>query len=160
MSVNKIGILILFLISSLCFSQNKDVYFLLDKNNPIYVVPGLFDNKLDYINLTIRKEYEYHEKKVKEAKKNGTYSYDKESGRDNLNISVPTMEFRILSKERIVLDKCQLQKLRWVDFDWLESESWKPLAGKESDFKNIHFLNKLDNDIYMSYKVGRTITVP
>lgn len=31
-------------------------------------------------------KYEYHQKKVEEAKKTGKYNFDPESGRDNLNI--------------------------------------------------------------------------
>ena len=102
MSVTKYIVFFIFLFSSfLSFSQKKeDVYFVMNKNNDKYIITGNLNNLTDYITIYNRKEYEYHQKKVKEAKKKGTYYFNSESGRDNLNIHVSKLTFEIISKKK------------------------------------------------------------
>jgi hypothetical protein len=91
----KIKILLFFILfTNLSFSQKKqDVYFLLKKNSNKYLIAADFNKKIEHITLFKKKEYLLHKTKVKEAKKNGTYEYNHESGRDNLKIHVPKLKF-------------------------------------------------------------------
>ena len=109
MNVNKLYIIFL-LVPFFCFSQKEkeDVYFLLDNNHSEYILStsqGKIKTKGQYSNfgiiyLTNKKQYVVHQKKVKEAKANGTYEFDPESGRDNLNMDVFSFEFSVISKRK------------------------------------------------------------
>lgn len=95
-------IITLFFLSSILYSQTKeDVYFILEENSNEYSISYLMSGKeILIIFLSNRREYEYHQKKVKEAKKKGTYYFNSESGRDNLNIHVSKLTFEIISKKK------------------------------------------------------------
>lgn len=158
MNVNKIILLFFILFSFHSFSQKKeDVYFFLEKNNPEYITPGIFDDKLDYINLVSRKEYEYHQKKVKEAKRKGKYYFDPNSGRDNLEIRVPTLTFEIISKKKIKITDYEMSKLKLIDYDWIKNNAWKKIGKQPHNFKDIYFVYKIEKDSFISYKVGMTL---
>ncbi|MCG8892745.1 hypothetical protein G1K97_03360 [Tenacibaculum finnmarkense] len=135
----------------------------MSKNNDKYFITGKFASFTDYITVYNKKEYEYHQQKVKEAKEKGEYSFDPEGGRDNLNISISKLTFEILSKKKVTIDHCDTHQLKIVDYNWLLTEGWKQINGKEPDtgkplsFKDIYFLSKIDKDKYTSYKVGVTI---
>ena len=152
---------LLCLISFLSFSQKKDAYFLLDKNNPEYVIPSISGSKENllkkqFIKLKDRKEYVKHQKAVKKAKEKGTYYYDPESGTDNTGVKVSHLEYEILSKKVIQLNSSALKQKRTVDYNWILEESWKPINPRlhKVDFKNLYFLYKLKGDTYVSYKVS------
>lgn len=158
MNVNRIIILVFLFISFQSFSQKKeDVYLLLDKNNSEFITPGIFNEKLDYIDLVSRKEYEIHQKKVKEAKNKGTYFYDQNSGRDNLDSKVPSLTFEIISKRKIKITHYEMSKLKLIDYNWIKNNGWKKIGKLPHDFKDIYFLYKIEKDTYISYKVGMTL---
>ncbi len=156
-------IITLFFLSSILYSQKKDVHFLMNKKNDNYLITGELDSFTDYITIYNRREYEYHQKKVKEAKKKGTYYFNSESGRDNLNIHVSKLTFEIISKKKITIEHCDFHQLELVDYNWLLTEGWKQIngryieTGKPLSFKDIYFLSKVGKDKYISYKVGVTI---
>lgn len=144
--------------SCLSFSQQKqDVYFLIDEKNPKYIIPGIFNKSFNHINIFEREKYQYHLKSVKEAKKNGTYEYNSESGRDNLKIKVPTLTFKVISISEIKLSDCELKKLKLIDYDWLNKNSWKKIGKQPYNFKDIYFLYHTSKNEYISYKVDLTI---
>ncbi len=166
MSVNKpIVLTIILCYSFLAISQNqkKDVHFLMNKKNDNYLITGELDSFTDYITIYNRKEYEYHQKKVKEAKKKETYYFNSESGRDNLNIHVSKLTFKIISKKKITIEHCDFHQLKPVDYNWLLTEGWKQINGRDIEtgkplsFMDIYFLSKINKDKYISYKVGVTI---
>lgn len=158
----KIINLLFFLSNAFCFSQNKqDVYFVMDENNAKYHVSYLIQNEeIGFIFLSDRKEFEHYQKKVKQAKKNGTYFYSPESGRDNLGIYVSKFALKVKNKEQLKLGHSDLKKLRLVNYNWILSEGWKQINGKDIvtgkplSFKNIYFLHKIKKDKYISYKVA------
>lgn len=135
----------------------------MNKNNDKYIITGNLNNLTDYITIYNRKEYEYHQKKVKEAKKKGTYYFNSERGRDNLNIHVSKLTFEIISKKKKIIEHCDFDQLKIVDYKWLLTEGWKQIngrdieTGKPLNFKDIYFLHKIDRNEYLSYKVGVTI---
>ena len=150
---------------NLTFSQKKeDVYFIMNKNNNEYIISHLMHGKdIGLIILSNREEYEYHQKKAKEAKEKGKYTFDPEGGRDNLNIHVSKLTFKIKSKKKVTIRHHDFYKLKIVDYNWLLTEGWKQINGKEPktgkplSFKDIYFLSKIDKEIYISYKVGGTL---
>lgn len=156
---------IIFFYSFFTFSQKKeDVYFIMNKNNEEYVISHLMHGKdIGIIILSNRKEYEYHQKKVKEAKEKGTYDWDPEGGRDNLNIHVSKLIFKVKSKKKVIIEHCDFHQLKIVDYNWLLTEGWKQINGKEPDtgkplsFKDIYFLHKIGKEKYISYKVSVTV---
>ena len=155
----KIGIIFLFC-TFISFSQKKqNVYFILEDDNPQYSISHIMfgEKTIGFINLSNRKEYEHYQKKIKEAKKRGEYYFDPEGGADNLNIKVSKLTFEILSRKKIKLEKGTLTKLKLVNYKWLNKNSWKPIAKQPYNFKDIYFLSKIDNNNYISYKVGVTI---
>lgn len=155
--VKDLMVLLLFCAIS-SFSQKKeDVYFLLDKNNCEYLTPGIFDDKIDFINIVNRKEYEYHQEKVKEAKSKGLYYFDPESGRDNLGIHVPKLTFEIISRKQLTLTTTELSNLKLIDYTWIKENSWKKIAKQPYNYRNIYFLHKTDTNKYIRYHVGLTI---
>ena len=159
MNVNR-GILVVFIFYSiLSISQNKkNVYFELKNDNSEYAINNImFGKKIGFINLLNKKEYEYHQKKVKEAKDRGDYYFDPASGRDNLNIKVSKLTFEIISREKKILSRCEIKKLNLVDYNWIINNSWKRIAKQPYDFKDIYFLQEIENDNYELYKVGVTI---
>lgn len=167
MNANRKNILIsIFLMCSFfVFSQErKDVYFILDENDTMYFITGQFNLNRKFITIYDREQYEYHQKKVKEAKAQGTYEWDPDSGRDNLDVHVSKLIFKVLSKKEIELDDYDIHTLKLVDYKWLNTEGWKQINGKELEtgkplsFKDIYFLYKIDKNKYISYKVGVTIT--
>ncbi len=95
--------------------------------------------------------------KVKEAKKNGTYKYNPESGRDNLKIKVPTLTFEVISIKEIEISDCKLKELKIIDYNWIQNNSWKKIAKQPYNFKDIYFLYKTKNNSYISYKVELAI---
>ncbi|QTE21313.1 hypothetical protein [Polaribacter cellanae] len=107
--------------------------------------------------LSNRKEYEYHQMKVKEAKEKGNYSFDPEGGRDNLKIKVPTLTFQVISMKEVVITDCEISRLKLIDYQWIQNNSWKKIAKQPYDFKDIYFLYKKEKNNYVSYKVGLTI---
>lgn len=161
--------LLLFMITTFCslivFSQEKkDVYFILNDKDSFYALSYImYDKKEGIIILSNRKEYEYHQSKIKEAKKNGTYYFDSESGRDNLNISVSNLAFKVLKNKKIKMNDDDFYKIKMVDYNWLLTEGWKQINGKDVktekplSFKDIYFLKKISIDKYVSYKVGITM---
>lgn len=159
MNVNKITIFVFLLISFQSFSQkNEDVYFVVKNADPHYSISYImYGEVIGYINLLSRKEYEIHQKKVKEAKNKGTYFYDPNSGRDSLGIKVPTLTFEIISKMKIKITDNEMSNLKLVDYNWIKLNAWKKIGKQPHDFKNIYFLYKMKNDTYTSYKVGMTI---
>ncbi len=159
MNVNKNSIFFIALFYTIfSFSQKKDVFFLIEKNNNKYVNVSIFNKSLKYITLFQRKEYEQHKEKVREAKKKGTYSYNPESGRDNLKIHVPKLTFRIISKKEVKLSEEEISKLNLIDYDWITKNSWKKIAKQPSNFKNIYFLYKeRGKEKKFSYKVELTM---
>lgn len=159
MNVNKSLLVVFILHSIFSFSQNKkDVYFVLKDDNSEYAINHImFGEKVAFINLLNKKEYEYHQKKVKDAKDKGVYHFDPESGRDNLNIKVSKLTFKILSREKKSISKCEIKKLNVVDYNWIINNSWKKIAKQPHDFKNIYFLNSIGKDNYELYKVAVTV---
>lgn len=158
MNVNKFMLLAFFVFSIQTFSQKKDVYFVIRNADSQYSISSImFDKEIGYINLLSRKEYEFHQQKVIEAKKKGTYYYDPNSGRDNLGIKVPTLTFEIISKKKIKITDNEMSNLKLVDYDWIRHNAWKKIGKQPHDFKNIYFLYKMEKDTYISYKVGMTI---
>jgi len=164
MSVNKLYLFFL-LIPFFCFSQKEkeDVYFLLGRKNLEYVIPNNF-KKIgigDILNVYDKKEYEAHQKRVKEAKVNGAYEFDPESGKDNLNMNVFSFEFKVISKKKRKLNSCELNKLNLVDYAWIKENSWKPINREvyKVDFKDLYFIYKIKENEYLFYKVGITVTV-
>ncbi|MDO7138987.1 hypothetical protein [Algibacter lectus] len=158
MNVNKSLLIVFMLCSIFSFSQNKkDVFFICKNDNNEYFIAGKFDEDRDYITVYNREEYEYHQKKVKEAKNKGEYHFDPASGRDNLNMKVSKLTFEIISREKKLLSKCEIKKLNLVDYNWIINNSWKKIAKQPCDFKNIYFLHEIKNGNYESYKVGVTI---
>ncbi|KAB1159376.1 hypothetical protein F7018_03430 [Tenacibaculum aiptasiae] len=163
MNANKL-LYIIFFYSVFTFSQNKeDVYFIMNnKKSNKYLIIGELDVLTNYITVYNKKEYDYHQKKVKEAKEKGTFEWDAEGGRDNLNIHVTKLTFVILSKKKITIEPCKFYQLKIVNYNWLLTEGWKQINGKEPDtgkplsFKDIYFLYKIDKNKYISYKVGVT----
>ncbi|MCI2230531.1 hypothetical protein MC378_15250 [Polaribacter sp. MSW13] len=156
MNANKYFITIFIFYCTFSFSQKKeDVYFILKENNSQYLITANFNQDLEYITLFRRKEYELHKKKVKEAKKNGIYEYNPDSGRDNLKIKVPKLTFEIISKNKI--SECEFLNLKLIDYKWILNNSWKKIAKQPYDFKDIYFLHKIKDGKYISYKVGLTI---
>lgn len=150
--------------SMFIFSQEKEnVYFIMDKNNDQYLITGKLNRFSDYITIYNRKEYNYIKAKVKEAKKKGEYSFDPESGKNNLNLNISKLTFKIKQKKNLNIDYCNLSKLRIVNYNWLLSEGWKQINGKDPitggplNFKNIYFLTKIDEQNYIAYKVGMTV---
>src|SRR5690606_38438423 len=103
MNVNKIVFLIMLSHSIISFSQKKeDVYFVLEDVNSEYAINNImYGEKIGFIILLNKEEYQYHQKKVEEAKKNGSYHFDPASGRDNLNIKVRKLTFEVLAAERL-----------------------------------------------------------
>jgi hypothetical protein len=159
MDVNK-NILIMFMFYSIfSFSQKKlDVYFVLNDDNSEYVINSImFNEKIIFINLLNKKEYQHYQKKVREAKEKGTYDFDLESGRDNIEINVSKLTFEIISREEKLLSKCEIEKLNLVDYNWILNNSWKKIANQPYDFKNIYFLDEIKSGNYKKYKVGVTI---
>lgn len=167
MNVSKHVILNIVLFNSLfLFSQKKqDVYFIMNKDNHKYIILGKLNKflKSDIITVYDRKEYEYHQKKITEAKKKGKYYFDHEGGRDNLKIHVSKLTFEIKEKKSMSISHCELHKLRIIDYKWLLTEGWKQINGKDIttgkplSFKNIYFLSRIDKEEYISYKVGVTV---
>ena len=159
MNVNKKIIMIFFiLLATQTFSQMKeDVYFLLEDNHTEYFVPRPFDKNLDYITVFSRKEYEMRKNKIEEAKRNQLYYYNPESGRDNLKIKVPKLTFKVKSSNKILLKDFEISSLKLIDFDWIKNNSWKKIAKQPYDFKDIYFLYKVNENEYVSHKVGLTI---
>ena len=166
-NINKF-ILFFILTSFSSFSQKKDVYFLLNETHKEYILftsPGKISvhgkySKFKNINLTNRKEYMRHQKKVKEAKKNGTYSYSPECGCDNLKMPVSSLEFSVISRKKIKLSHYDLHKLNLVDYKWIKENSWKPINRKyyKVNFKDLYFLYKISENKYVSFKVGITLS--
>ncbi|WP_156100636.1 hypothetical protein [Gillisia sp. Hel_I_29] len=159
MNANKYVSLIFILYSFVSFSQKKeDVYFVLENGSSEYTINNIMlCEKIRYINLLNKKEYEYHQKKIKEAKKNGTYYFDPESGRDNLKIKVSKLTFEIISKEEIKIKEDEIKKLNLVDYNWIQTTSWKKVAKQPVEFKDIYFLKKSNKNTYILYKVEVTI---
>lgn len=158
-NVNKVVLLLVLTHSIFSFSQKKeDVYFILENDDPEYVINHLmYGEKIGFINLFNRKDYEYHQTKVKEAKNKGEYYYNPESGRDNLNIKVLKLTFKVLSRKKIRITNDYIEKLNLVDYNWILENSWKKLGNQPYDFKDIYFLYQMDQNEYISYKVGVTI---
>lgn len=159
MNVNKIVLFALLIYSAYSFSQKKqDVYFFLDKNSDQYTLQYIMHNKdIGYINLLSRKEHEYHKKKVKEAKKKGTYRYSADSGRDNLKIKVPKLTFEVILQKKIRLNESEINQFKLINYEWIKNNSWKKIAKQPYDFKDIYFLRKESENTYISYKVALTI---
>lgn len=162
MNVNKFCVILL-LIPFFCFSQKKDAYFLVDKDHSEYIIPNDL-NKTEIsniINIYDREKYESRQKKIKEAKVNGTYEWNPESGRSNLGAPIFSFEFKVISKEKIQITHCESHDLNLVDYDWIKKHSWKPINREVYDvnFKDLYFLLKIKEDEYISYKVGITFTV-
>lgn len=159
MNVNKILLVVFILNFTISFSQEKkDVYFILEEVNSEYAFNKImFDRKIGFINLYNKEEYEYHQKKVKEAKDKGEYYFDPNSGRDNLNIKVSKLTFEIISIEKSLVPKCEKKKLNLVDYNWILSNSWKKIAQQHIDFKDIYFLYETKKDYYQLFKVEVTI---
>lgn len=158
MNVIKIVLLIMLSHSIISFSQKKeDVYLVLNNADLDYYIAGNFDLNRTYITIYNREEYQYHQKKVEEAKKNGSYHFDPASGRDNLNIKVRKLTFEVLAAERLKASSCEIDRLNLVDYEWILNNSWKKIAKQDYVFKDIYFLKKIDDNEYVSYKVGITI---
>ncbi|WP_163518136.1 hypothetical protein [Gelidibacter japonicus] len=159
MNVNKIVFLIMLSHSIISFSQKKeDVYFVLEDVNSEYAINNImYGEKIGFIILLNKEEYQYHQKKVEEAKKNGSYHFDPASGRDNLNIKVRKLTFEVLAAERLKASSCEIDRLNLVDYEWILNNSWKKIAKQDYVFKDIYFLKKIDDNEYVSYKVGITI---
>ncbi|NLP59348.1 hypothetical protein [Lutibacter sp. B1] len=158
MNANNFFLILFLLHSTLSFSQKQvDVFFVLEKENTDYLFTGNLDENINYITLFNRKDYEFHRKKVIEAKKEGKYFFDKESGTDNLNINVSKLTFEIISSKKIELTNCNLNNLKLVNYKWLNENSWKKIAKQPYDYKNIYFLYKIKENVYKSYKVGLTL---
>ncbi len=155
MTVNKLYIVLLF-IPFFCFTQKKDVYFLLDKNHPTYIIPYDFKKTLHKIILSNRNEYEQREVKKAEDKKKGTYT-----GYAELDEApfVSTMEFTVISRKKIELTVCEFQILNLVDYKWIEKNAWKKIGQQTSDFKDIYFLYKEKDKSYILYKVDMTVSI-
>lgn len=158
MNIHRFALLLLFTHSIYSFSQAKeDVYFILNDSDKEYRFYGNLDLERDYITLYNRKEYEYHQKEVEEAKNKGTYYYDPESSRDNLGINVSKLTFEVLSSKRLILSESDIKKLNIVDYKWILGNSWKKIAKQPYDFKDIYFLYSIEGNQYIQYKVGVTI---
>ncbi|WP_027127523.1 hypothetical protein [Gelidibacter mesophilus] len=117
----------------------------------------MFGEKIGFINLLNKKEYDYHQKKVEEAKNDGDYYFDPASGRDNLDIQVSKLTFEVMTTEEIKLSNNEIEKLNLVNYNWILNNSWKKIAREPYDFKDIYFLKHIDNNDYVKYKVGVTI---
>jgi hypothetical protein len=158
MNVNRIVLLLVLTHSIFSFSQKKgDVYFVLKDTDKDYFIAGNFEVNRDYITIYNREEYEYHQKKVEEAKKKDAYEFDPESGRDNLNIKVSKLIFEVISREKIEITECEIKSQNLVDYNWILNNSWKKIAKQPYDFKDIYFLYQIDKNEYLSYKVGVTV---
>ncbi|MFD0834668.1 hypothetical protein ACFQ0I_02745 [Mariniflexile aquimaris] len=159
MNANKFLIIFFIFQSILSFSQKKNnAFFICKYDDKDYYIAGNFENNREYITIYNREEYEYHQKKVKEAKDKGEYYFDPASGRDNLNLKVSKLTFEIISKEKKLLSKYEIKKLNLVDYNWILKNSWKKIAKQPCDFKDIYFLNEIENENYELYKVGVTIS--
>jgi hypothetical protein len=156
MNAIKISIL-LFIFPLICSAQLRDVYFLIEMDNLEYIIPNRFNEKLSYISLIDKKEYEYNQKKIKEAKEKGEYYFNQESGKDNLKVKVSKLTFKIISSKKIDLTDCEISKLNLINYDWLKENSWKKIAKQSYDFKNIYFLYQIKKGVYILYNVSLTI---
>ncbi len=160
MSVTKKILLLLLFFSLFSFSQKKkDVYFMLEEGSKKYAISYImYGEKIGMIILYDRKEYEYYQEKMKNAKSKGQYYFDPESGTDNLEINVSKIVFDIERRKKVILTDWDTYELNRVDYKWLVENAGKPLCNDcVYDFKNIYFLYPIGKDKYMSYRVYETL---
>ena len=147
-------ILIIFILPIISFSQEKkDAYFIIDMNHGKYLIKtrGGSLNQSDHGKIDqfiIYNRFEY-EKDVKERKENEFIGF---RGKD-----IPkTLYFNVKKEKKQELEYDELQKLRKVNYSWIKNNTWKE-NNSNILFKNLFFLFKNKNNIYIKYKVVRTI---
>lgn len=147
-------ILLLFLLPLSSLSQEKkDAYFVIDISHEKYLIKtrGGNLNKAKYhkINQFIIYDRSEYEKDVKERKKS-EYTGFRSKG-------IPkTLYFNVKKEEKQLLKYCEIHELKIVNYDWLIKNSWKE-NNPNVLFENLYFLFKLNKDLFIKYKVGRTI---
>lgn len=122
------------------FSQQKDVFFILNENHSEYVIKNNLEKDISVFRLVGRKELE-------ELKENPRESYG--------------LEYRVIKKRSVSLGFKELNNLNLVDYNWILKESWKPINRNvyKVKFRNLYFLQKSENNNYFIYKVSITISV-
>lgn len=151
MNVNKILIFVL-LASLSSMAQEKEKYFLLDKNNPkyVYLINGQLNgspensNNLNFLIIS-REKYDQYLR-----------------GRDNRGIVGETFGISGLSfiaKNHQTIKDCEFRKLDFIDFKWLEENGRIKTKGyiELNSFENLKIVLKKEKQ-YVSYDVRRKFT--
>lgn len=154
--------LLLFFVPFIGLSQLKDAYFLLDESNQDYVIStsiGEFSeansNKIAYFFLSQRDEYEKVQKEIRIMKERGTFIDHPELYNGP---HLFWLQFKVWSIKAKTIPEIELKQMKFVDFNWLNKNSWKP-NNKNIVFNDLYFLYKIQDDKYLIYKVGRTQVV-
>jgi hypothetical protein len=158
MNVNKLSIILL-IIPFFCFSQKKDAYFIIESDDKEYIITNVFDEKLNFITIFERtgyKNYENDIQKFEEKLRNLGRKPTREEFSERPKLK--SWDFEIISRKKVILNHCELQKLNLVNFEWLKKNSWKE-NNPNILFKNLYFIYKIEKETYILYKVERTIVI-
>ena len=168
MNVNKLLILIVFIpFFSLAQKHKQDAYFLLENNNTEFIFfteTGEINSKtnlyeIDNFHLFRRNQYKTHkddlkkfEQKLKSLGRNPTLE------EFNQRPKLRSWDFEVISRKKVIINHCELNKLNLVNLEWLKKNSWKE-KNTNILFKDLYFIFKVEKETYISYKVGRTIII-
>ncbi|MFL0122702.1 hypothetical protein V2611_12955, partial [Tenacibaculum maritimum] len=154
-------IIYLFIIPIFCFSQTKndDAYYILDVDNPKYVITSsggkevkniIAKEKARGFKFYKRDAYEGRKQQIKKDKKEGNfYGYQYYQILEDL-------VFREVNSKVASINHCDTHFLNLVDYDWLVQNSWKE-NNPNILFKNLYFLLKINKDKYLKIRVERTL---
>ncbi|AGA76982.1 hypothetical protein [Echinicola vietnamensis] len=146
--------------------EKKDAYFVFESSSSEYIImtsKGKFsidDSSIDFDQLSLldKKTYVDYQSRVKSKKSKGTYFYDHESGKDNIQMEVPSMEFMIKGCQIVSLPPDSLNQLALKDYQWIKRNAWKQQSPNEiSPFRKLFFLCKLPSDEYLKLEVTISI---
>lgn len=161
MNVTKLFIY-LFIIPFLGFSQTKndDAYYILDSNNPKYVITStggkeikniVYKEKMGYFRFYKKNEYEKRKRLIKKDKEAGKFIWYQ----DYQIIETLSFDKRSYSKTTYI-NHCDTHFLNLVNYEWLIKNSWKQ-NNPNIVFKDLYFLLKVEKDKYLKIKVDRTV---
>lgn len=146
------SLLISLIITSFCFSQNNDVYFIPENINSEYLM--LYNNNVE------KEKINYSKIKIFSIVQKIDYEKWLIKNKEAVNIGFPlkliSLDFKVKTKNISIISKCELKNLRIIDVDWLEKNAWTENK-KNTNFKNIYFLIRKDNENFYSYNVGLSV---
>lgn len=144
---------LLFFVTFYNFSQTKDndAYFILDEKDIEYkLIITKYKSEIIMFSIYNRKQFEEREKLIEKDKKKGTYNELNEYNKPHSYL------FRVKNKNREVIDSCKFQELNIVNYKWLINNSWKE-NNPNILFKDLYFLIETSRNVFVKYKVQRTV---